>query len=317
MPIYNNGKDKKYYALQPLAKNGSAREKFDTLYAEASAAHPILHEITRLIARKFGGQILMAPLKLREVAWDKLSRGDPNKDVADAEIAKLNDIVRATVKFATFAALLKAQRHMDKTYDGIIYDRYKDGATENGYRDVKYVLKVVVPSKKGPTHHICELQFHTMQSRDAYEVFHPIYEVLRRMGKDGAAQPITIPEDDTADLGAKLRQTWSTMLLRHIGGQDIVHDLYDIVLLFYDDPTLETLREGEVELSLAQVESLIDMGPIIHEAYYRNMKNARVMVNGKLQPVVDGQARKAIYSKQKIAAKQEAMKDVVQSKVYI
>jgi len=121
----------------------------------------------------------------------------------------------------------------------------------------------------------------------------------------------------TADLGPKLRQTWSTMLLRHIGGQDIVHSFYDIVRLFYMDPPLETLREGEVELSKADVESLIELGPIIHEAYYRNMKNARVMVDGKLQPVIDGQARKAIYSNQKIAAKQAAMKDVVQSKVYI
>jgi hypothetical protein len=317
MPIYNNGKDKKYYALQPLAKNGSPREKFDALYAQANAAHPRLHDITREIARKYGGQILMAPLKQREVAWGKLSRGDANKVVADAEIAKLNDIVRATVKFATFAALIKAQRHMDKNYEGIIYDRYKDGATESGYRDVKYVLKVTVPSQGGPTHHICELQFHTVQSRDAYEVFHPIYEVLRRMGKEGAAQPITIKAADAADLGPKLRQTWSTMLLRHIGGQDIVHSFYDIVRLFYMDPPLETPREGEVELSKADVESLIELGPIIHEAYYRNMKNARVMVDGKLQPVIDGQARKAIYSNQKIAAKQAAMKDVVQSKVYI
>lgn len=149
------------------------------------------------------------------------------------------------------------------------------------------------------------------------EVFHPIYDVLRRMGKEGAAQPITIPAEDTADLGEKLRQTWSTMLLRHIGGQDIVHDFYDIVRLFYVDSPLETLRQGPVELSKEDVQGLIEMGPIIHEAYCRNMKNARVMVDGKLQPVVDGQARKAIYSNQKIAANQAAQKGVVQSKAYI
>jgi len=316
MPIYKNGKEK-YYALQELAKNGTPKEKFDILYAEANQAHPALHEITRQVARKFGGHILMAPLKLRDVAWAKLSRGDASKVVADAEIAKLNDIVRATVKFATFAALLKAQRYMDQTYDGIVYDRYKDGATESGYRDVKYVLKVPVQSQNRKTHHICELQFHTVQSRDAYEVFHPIYEVLRRMGKEGAAQPITIKKEDTADLGAKLRQTWSTMLIRHIGGQDIVHAFYEIVRLFYLDSTLETLSEGPVELSKQDVESLIEMGPIIHEAYYRNMKNARVVVDGKLQPVLDGQARKGIYSNQKIAANQAALKGVVPNKVFI
>jgi len=318
MPIYENGKEgKKYYALQPLIMDGTPKQKFETLYAEAAAAHPALHKITRDITSKFGGHVLMAPLKLRETAWGKLSRGDASKAIADGEIAKLNDIVRATVKFATFAALLKAQRYMDQAYEGIVYDRYKDGATESGYRDVKYVLKVPVHTQNRKTHHICELQFHTMQSRNAYEVFHPIYDVLRRMGKEGAAQPITIPAEESADLGGKLRKTWSTMLIRHIGGQDVVHCLYDIVRLFYVDSPLETLRKGPVDLSKQEVESLIEMGPIIHEAYYRSMMNARVMVDGKLQPVVDGEARNAIYSKQQIAARQAEQKKFAPSKVYI
>src|SRR3954468_12537295 len=108
MPIYKNGKGNKYYALQELAANGTPREKFDILYAQASLALPALHDITRELARKFGGRIVVAPLKLRDVAWDKLSRGDAKKPVDVADIAKLNDIVRATVKFPTFAALLKA-----------------------------------------------------------------------------------------------------------------------------------------------------------------------------------------------------------------
>jgi len=318
MPIHENGNEgKKYYALQPLAPDGTPRHQFDTLYAEAGVAHPALHRIARDITGKFGGHVLMAPLKLREVAWAKLSRGDASKAVADGDIAKLNDIVRATVKFATFAALLKAQRYMEQAYDGIVYDRYKDGATESGYRDVKYVLKVPVHVRNRQTHHICELQLHTMQSRNAYEVFHPIYEVLRRMGKEGAAQPITIPADESADLGGKLRKTWSTMLIRHIGGQEIVHRLYDIVRLFYLDSTLETPGQGPVDLSKQEVERLIEMGPIIHEAYYRNMMNARVMVDGKLQPVVDGAARNAIYSPQQVAARQAEQKKFAPSKVYI
>lgn len=318
MPIYENGKEgKKYYALQQLALTGSPRAKFEALYDEAGKAHPALHKITRDITAKFGGHILMAPLKLREVAWAKLSRGDANKAVADGEIAKLNDIVRATVKFTTFAALLKAQHYMEQAYEGIVYDRYKDGATESGYRDVKYVLKVPVQMQNRNTHHICELQFHTMQSRNAYEVFHPIYDVLRRMGKEGAAQPLTIPAEESANLGGTLRKTWATMLMRHIGGQDIVHRLYDIVRLFYVDSTLETLGKGPVELSKQDVARLIEMGPIIHEAYYRSMMNARVMVDGKLQSVVDGASRNAIYSKEQIAARQAEQKNYAPSKVYI
>lgn len=308
MPIHKNAKENKYYALQDLARNGTPKEKFDVLYDEASHAVPALHKITRELARRFDGRIVMAPLKDKDTAWKKLSRGDANKVVDVAEIAKLNDIVRATVKFATFSALLKAQRYMDKSYDGIVYDRYKDGPTESGYRDVKYVLKVPVNSGIRQTHHICELQLHTTQSRDAYQVFHPIYEVLRRMGKDGVAQSLTIPANESDALGGKLRHTWSTMQVRHIGGQDIVHCLHDIVARFFTDPALLKPRAGPIELSKAEVESLIEMGPIIHEAYYRNMKNAMVMVNGKLQPVLDGQAQKAIYSNQKIVAN-KAMQD--------
>lgn len=318
MPIHENGKEgKKYYALQPLAMGGTPQSKFEALYEEAGQAHPALHKITRDITGKFGGHVLMAPLKLHDVAWAKLSRGDANKAIADGDIAKLNDIVRATVKFTTFAALLKAQRYMEQAYEGIVYDRYKDGATESGYRDVKYVLKVPVQVKNRKTHHICELQFHTMQTRNAYEVFHPIYDVLRRMGKDGAAQPITIPAQESADLGGKLRKTWSTMLIRHIGGQAMVHQLYDIVRLFYADSTLERLRKGPVDLSKQDVEHLIEMGPVIHAAYYGNMMNAQVMVDGKLQAVVDGEGRKAIYSRQQIEDRRTEQGKHAPSKVYI
>jgi|GEM_PF-1586791 len=318
MPIHENGQEgKKYYALQPLAMGGTPQSKFEALYEEAGQAHPALHKITRDITGKFGGHVLMAPLKLHDVAWAKLSRGDANKAIADGDIAKLNDIVRATVKFTTFAALLKAQRYMEQAYEGIVYDRFKDGATESGYRDVKHVLKVPVHVKNRRTHHICELQFHTMQTRNAYEVFHPIYDVLRRMGKEGAAQPLIIPAEESANLGGKLRKTWSTMLIRHIGGQALVHQLYDIVRLFYADSTLETLRKGPVDLSKQDVERLIEMGPVIHDAYYRNMMNAQVMVDGKLQPVVNGQARNAIYSKQQVAARKAEQEKFPPSKVYI
>ncbi len=314
MPTYKNAKEHKYYALQDLAKKGTPEEKFKALYEEANHAVPKLHKITKEVARRYGGKIIVAKLKDSKVAWEKLSRGDSKKGVDEAEIAKLNDIVRATVQFKTFADLLKAQRYIDRTYDGIVYDRYKDGATENGYRDVKYVLKVAVDMPNRSTHHICELQLHTAQSSKAYKVFHPIYEVLRRMGKNGEARPISIPADETADLGEKLRATWSTMQLRQIGGQELVHCLYDIVAHFYTDKALMQPRNGKVDLSKEEVECLIDMGPIIHEAYHRNMMNAMVVVDGKLQPVVNGLASKGIHSNAKVLAQQKAQVEYMKGK---
>jgi hypothetical protein len=292
MPIFKNDPFTKYYAEQALILQGTPWEKFSALYDEAAKGREELLAVAAEIANSFNGRKKVPSLKRNDVAWEKTRRGkDANAMPSDRDIAKLNDLARGTVVFTRFADIELAKEFVKKNYHGVIFDRFEDGEEVSGYRDIKYLLKLPIDVKGVKKHHICELQLHMTFTQAAYGKIHPIYEITRLAGKGGKGG-VTVPAKSVKELAPQLLATYRTARIRHMGGIDLTNAFYNVIVKFHVDKSLSKVKEADVHLDEADVQALRDMSPVINNAYYTQMQNAWVTVDGKLQQAVNGDAQK-------------------------
>lgn len=291
MPIYKNTPSVKYYASQELENKGSTRKNFDQLYKEAALARKELLIVAADVAQRFNGLKQVPALKNVDTAWEKTRRGKgPNAEPTDADIAKLNDIARGSVIFYRFADIELAKEYFDKYYHGMYFDRFEDGEEESGYRDIKYLLRLEINVDGKTKTHVCELQLHVTFTKAAYTMIHPIYEITRLAGKDGKG-PVTVSADLVEDLAPKLKATYRTAKIRHMGGIATTNAFYKVIAKFFSDKDLAKPKTVAVQLSADDVKALRDMSPVINNAYYTQMQHASVMVNGQLMKAVDSKAQ--------------------------
>ena len=214
-------------------KDYKIEKQLDELYEDAAIADRKLGRFINRVAREFKGTvggIKTAPLKERSTAKAKLNRGG----AGSRGVADLKDIARATLKFGCIETMLAARDYikMQKEFTDLgnvaIKDRYMPvnrgglGATAQGYRDIKFFLKVRVNTPR--RWHIVELQLNTDTALKAKDVGHPFYDVVRLGGDDWDPEQgdsdIIIPADKVEKISKKLLHACHECIERDIAKAD-------------------------------------------------------------------------------------------------
>lgn len=201
--------------------------QLDELYVDAEIANRKLGRFINQVSRHFSkqvGGIKTAPLKDRDTAKAKLTRGGRQRGVED-----LKDIARATLMFDSMDAMyaardyIRQQPEYTQLADGAMKNRYAPegrggiGPTPQGYRDIKFFLLMNLGNNKK---HIVELQLNTKRTLKAKSVGHPFYDIIR-LGGDlwDPAQPnsdLLIPAKVVQKVGPKLLSACQQCIERQI-----------------------------------------------------------------------------------------------------
>jgi hypothetical protein len=174
---------------RPRTLRGPQRTNdLDGLYAEAQVALPELADMTRQIARDLGGEPLVAPLKTRESAMNKIL-GDLAGDASG-----VTDLARSTIIFQTEEQVMQALASIKQRYELVqVKDRFAKPL--HGYRDVLMNVKM-------SNGHIVEIQLHIAAMLHAKEGLggHKLYEQHRALRRKASEEGRRLTGQEAAEL---------------------------------------------------------------------------------------------------------------------
>jgi len=256
----------------------SFTEQMDCLYEQATIADASLGRFMRELNAQFQGVIVHPPLKKRETAEEKLSRGGGERD----DPATLRDIARATIKYNRLETMYAARDTIRTRYGHLVVkvkDRYQEAkAVPSGYRDVKFFIKMDAGDHG---QHICELQLNVSTALVAKEREHPVYEILRRGDKTGGA--VLIPAGEAQKLGPKLRTVFIMCKKAGLLTPDEKTALLSVVLAFFQDRAASRLKPGAVSLQSGDVQALQKVTPKLYQHYEQQALKAKYMTASGFQ----------------------------------
>lgn len=268
---------------QPLTKT-DFHDRLEELYADAAEADKALGRFIAKVCRHQAGAIAHASLKDPAGAEAKLGRSGQTDDPAI-----LNDLVRATIYFDSIDQVYRARDYIVQNHAseiGLFFDRYQDseGAITsvgaNGYRDVKFILKLDIPRPN--KFHYCELQLNLKALDRARPVDHAIYEIVRMAGSWNNRQPVCISDPkEKAVLAAKMRTAWVAIKRSKVGNSDDQARLQDLVFRFFEKKRgADIVSTRPVRFEVADIAFLDGFMPKVYQAYQDKALNATLMNGG-------------------------------------
>ena len=265
---------------QPLKKI-PFKERLDELYADAAEADRVLGRFIVDVNRYRSGVVAHAKLKERATAEAKLRRYGRTDDPAI-----LNDVVRATIYYDSIEKLYAArdyikEKHRDEV--ALDFDRYEGSVGANGYRDVKFMLKLRLAKSANPFHY-CELQLNIRTMDRVRKIDHALYEIVRQAGSWDKRVPVNISDPkEKAVLAAKMRAAYVAIKQNKIGDARDLECLKDITFNFFQEGDVDTLKSGDVKFSVPQVEFLDAFLAKVYKAYEDKALTANSLNGGMAQ----------------------------------
>lgn len=165
-------------------------ETLDEAYKLAAEAKPSLDAFGEQLAKRFGCEFQSAPLKGRERAEEKLNakyRGD---------VSQLQDLARGRLVCDTLEQIDAVKKMIESRVTPVRAVDRMDKPTENGYRDVKYVL----PAPNGG---VVEMQIQLKDLDRADKMTHKEYEKIRSITAAAKDRPLTESEQKEIALRQK------------------------------------------------------------------------------------------------------------------
>lgn len=162
----------------------------DEAYEIAAKSKPALDAFGQELADKLGVKFEAAPLKGRERAEEKLNskyRGD---------LTQLQDLARGRLICDSLEQIDAARKIIESRVKPVRAVDRMDKPTENGYRDVKYVL----PTRNGG---VAEMQIQLTDLDRADKQTHKEYEKIRSITAGAKDRPLTDAEQKEIALRQK------------------------------------------------------------------------------------------------------------------
>lgn len=165
-------------------------ETLDEAYKLAAEAKPALDSFGERLAERLGCEFQSAPLKGRERAEEKLRtkyRGD---------MSQLQDLARGRLICDTLEQIDEVKKIIEAHVKPVRAVDRMDKPTENGYRDVKYIL----PAPNGG---VVEMQIQLRDLDRADKMTHKEYEKIRAITAGAKDRPLTEAEQKEIALRQK------------------------------------------------------------------------------------------------------------------